>query len=72
MITNFKIYENKANKLNSAILFTDLKHSSKLWSESPDKMLKVLEEHKTRIDKILKNYDAFIIKGIGVFLYDLF
>lgn len=49
-----------------AVLFTDIKESSKLWAANSKRMIKALEEHDKRIRKIIKKVnDGFIIKTIG-------
>jgi len=47
------------------VLFTDVIGSSRLWSDDPEKMEKVLDQHFKIMSDIIKKYDGFIIKTIG-------
>lgn len=47
------------------VLFTDVIGSSRLWSDDPEKMEKILDEHFRIMDSIISKYDGFIIKTIG-------
>lgn len=51
--------------MKCAILFTDIKSSSKLWAAHPDEMLALLTKHENYIRKAAAKYDGFIIKTIG-------
>ncbi len=51
--------------MKCAILFTDIKSSSRLWAAHPDEMLALLTKHENYIRKVAAKYDGFIIKTIG-------
>jgi hypothetical protein len=49
-----------------AIVFTDIKSSSKLWAANGKQMIKALDDHDQRIHAVIKKLkDGFIIKTIG-------
>jgi len=52
-------------KPQPTVLFTDVIGSSRLWSDDPEKMEKVLDEHFKIMASIIDRYDGFIIKTIG-------
>jgi hypothetical protein len=52
-------------KSMSAILFTDITKSSRLWKISPKGMVSALREHDMRIKKKADKFDGVIIKGMG-------
>jgi hypothetical protein len=55
----------KLQEKEQAILFTDVKSSSKLWKLHEAGMFEALEEHGKRIKKILAKHDGMIVKTIG-------
>jgi hypothetical protein len=70
LITQFELFESvsdldKLQQKNQAILFTDVKSSSKLWNLHKDGMFDALEEHEKRMEKIVPKNGGDIIKTIG-------
>ena len=51
--------------MNRAIMFTDVKSSSKLWAAHPKEMLKLLTKHEKVIREYTKKYRGEILKTIG-------
>lgn len=67
---SFSIFESvsgldKLQTKDQAILFTDVKSSSKLWKLHEDGMLDALEEHEMRMEKLVPELGGEIIKTIG-------
>lgn len=60
-----EVIEDKDAKSYPTVLFTDVIGSSRLWSDDPSKMEKILDEHFKIMDAIIAKYDGFIIKTIG-------
>tara|TARA_B100000963_G_scaffold269671_1_gene237801 strand:+ start:8874 stop:9581 length:708 start_codon:yes stop_codon:yes gene_type:complete len=70
MITSFKLFESvsdldKLEEKDQAILFTDVKGSSKLWNLHKDGMFDALKEHEKRMETIVPKHGGDIIKTIG-------
>jgi hypothetical protein len=57
--------EEESAKPYPTVLFTDVIGSSRLWSDDPEKMEKILDEHFKIMSSIVEKYDGFIIKTIG-------
>lgn len=51
--------------MKAAMLFTDIKSSSRLWAAHPDEMLALITKHESYIRKAAAKYDGFIIKTMG-------
>lgn len=49
----------------SAMVFTDVVGSSKLWSDDPYTMARQLEEHHKLVDSLSGKYNGWIVKTIG-------
>jgi len=69
-IMSFSIFESisgldKLQKKDQAILFTDVKSSSKLWRLHEDGMFEALKEHEKRMEKLVPELGGEIIKTIG-------
>jgi len=67
---NFSMFESvsgldKLQQKDQAILFTDVKQSSKLWRIHEDGMFKALKEHEERMEKFTPELGGEIIKTIG-------
>jgi len=65
-----EILENKDNMLEElsikkAILFTDIVKSSVLWAKYGNEMYEGLLEHDKQMQKLIKPFDAYIVKQIG-------
>jgi hypothetical protein len=70
LITSFKVFESiseldKLEEKDQAILFTDVKSSSKLWNIHKDGMFDALKEHEKRMESIVPKNGGEIIKTIG-------
>jgi hypothetical protein len=52
-------------KILGSILFTDIKGSSKLWSNYPSKMPEKIKLHNKLIKKIVENNSGMVVKFIG-------
>lgn len=67
---SFQLWES-ANSLASlsetkqAIMFTDVKGSSKLWNIHKDGMFRALDQHEKVMERIVPKYKGEIIKTIG-------
>lgn len=55
----------KLEEKEQAILFTDVKSSSKLWKLHQFGMFEALEEHGKRMKKITTRFNGMIVKTIG-------
>jgi class 3 adenylate cyclase len=55
----------KLQEKEQAILFTDVKSSSKLWKLHQSGMFDALEEHGKRITKTVNKFKGMIVKTIG-------
>ena len=69
-LLSFSIFESvsgldKLQTNDQAILFTDVKSSSKLWRLHEDGMFDALKEHEKRMEKIVPELGGEIIKTIG-------
>jgi class 3 adenylate cyclase len=69
-ILSFDLFESVSNldklqQKNQAILFTDVKSSSKLWRLHEDGMFEALKEHEKRMEKYTPENGGEIIKTIG-------
>ena len=71
-ILNFKNWKNISEateshdaKHQTAIMFTDVVGSSKQWMTDPKSMSKWVDQHLTRVDKIVEKNHGFIVKTIG-------
>lgn len=69
-ILSFPLWESTSllsslEETNQAIMFTDVKGSSKLWNIHKDGMFKALEEHEKIMERIAPKYNGEIIKTIG-------
>lgn len=51
--------------MKGAILFTDVKSSSKLWARHKDSMLSALTAHERIVRKCVKAFCGFLVKSIG-------
>lgn len=70
LITPFELFESvsdldKLEEKDQAILFTDVKSSSKLWNIHKDGMFDALKEHEKRMEAIVPKNGGEIIKTIG-------
>ena len=70
LITSFSLFESvsgldKLEEKSQAILFTDVKSSSKLWRLHEAGMFDALKEHEKRMEKIVPKSGGDIIKTIG-------
>lgn len=54
-----------AKESYGTVLFTDIKASSELWSESKDGMSEAIKLHEKQMQRLVKKYDGMIIKSIG-------
>jgi class 3 adenylate cyclase len=55
----------KLEEKEQAILFTDVKSSSKLWKLHQSGMFDALEEHNKRMAKVVTKFKGMIVKTIG-------
>lgn len=70
LITSFSLFESvsgldKLEEKSQAILFTDVKSSSKLWRLHEAGMFDALKEHEKRMEKFVPKSGGDIIKTIG-------
>jgi class 3 adenylate cyclase len=54
-----------SSSVMSAMVFTDVVGSSKLWSDDPYTMARQLEEHHKLVDELSGKYKGWIVKTIG-------
>lgn len=47
------------------VLFTDIKASSELWSESKNEMANAIKTHEKQMLRLSKKFDGMIIKSVG-------
>jgi class 3 adenylate cyclase len=69
-VLSFPVWESanslsNLNETKQAIMFTDVKGSSKLWNIHKLGMFKALEKHEIIMDKIIPKHNGEIVKTIG-------